>query len=88
MIKAFSHTGISVTNIERSIAFYRDLFGMEGGDIHTFGDKPYNDKYDAVLGLDKACGKVASLRLGDFGLELFEFHAPEPKAGDPDRPGS
>ena len=29
MIKRVNHTGISVSDMERSLTFYRDLLGME-----------------------------------------------------------
>jgi catechol 2,3-dioxygenase-like lactoylglutathione lyase family enzyme len=44
------------------------------------------DKYETILGLRGAQGKVALLRLGDFQVELFEFASPQPRSADPGRP--
>lgn len=81
MVKGMDHVGISVENLERSIAFYRSCFGMEVVIHQTFE----GERYDAILGLAGAKGKVALLRSDNMQLELFEFARPSPKVGDLDR---
>lgn len=70
---AIHHTGLVVSDLDRSIAFYEDHFGAElelrtrasGADVAT------------LHGLEgEADFTIAMLRLGDGRLELFEFHAP------------
>jgi catechol 2,3-dioxygenase-like lactoylglutathione lyase family enzyme len=82
MIKAMKHVGISVSNLGRSISFYRDLLGMEVVVEDTFS----GDQYDAILRLRATSGKVALLKSGDMQIELFEFSHPTPRHADPDRP--
>lgn len=93
MIKSMNHVGISVADLERSIEFYRDAFGLEVASRSEFGDEMsdkygerYERKYRMVLGLESAVGKVAVLRSGNLKFELFEFKTPEPKAADPNHP--
>lgn len=82
MIKAMNHVGVSVANIDRSIEFYQDTFGMELVSYGTFG----GELYETILQLKGAAGKVALLKLADSKLELFEFAHPQPKSGDLNRP--
>jgi catechol 2,3-dioxygenase-like lactoylglutathione lyase family enzyme len=82
MIKGCEHVGISVASLDRSIAFYRDVLGMELLIEAPFG----GERYETILGLRGAGGKVALLRLGDFQVELFEFASPPPRSVDPNRP--
>jgi catechol 2,3-dioxygenase-like lactoylglutathione lyase family enzyme len=50
MITGMSHVGVSVVDLERSIAFYRDLLGMS-----LIQQVPMTGpNYDAIMGKD--CG--------------------------------
>jgi catechol 2,3-dioxygenase-like lactoylglutathione lyase family enzyme len=80
----FSHVGISVANLERSIAFYRDLLGMTVVEEVTFGGA----RYEAILALKRARGRIAILKADSLVVELFEFLEPVPKAMDRMRPVS
>jgi catechol 2,3-dioxygenase-like lactoylglutathione lyase family enzyme len=82
MIKGMNHVGVSVSDLNRAIAFYRDVLGMEVVVQRPFG----GEKYEMILGLKGARGQVALLRFGDIQIELFEFASPRPKRGDPRRP--
>jgi catechol 2,3-dioxygenase-like lactoylglutathione lyase family enzyme len=69
-----AHTSFTVSNLERSIAFYRDLLGFEV--VKTIR---LTDPWIAVMtGFEGADLKVAALRLGasDHVLELIEYVAP------------
>jgi glyoxylase I family protein len=81
-IIGLNHVGISVSHLERAIGFYRDVLGMRVTGRTTFAGEPY----EMVLGLKAARGQVASLRLGDMEVELFEFDYPHPRIGDQNRP--
>lgn len=72
MIRSLEHVGISVSSLERSLGFYRDLLGMEVIDNGEFS----GDLYERILGLEGARGKVALLRSGGLQIELFEFAHP------------
>lgn len=82
VIKSFNHVGISVVSLERSIAFYRDLLGMEVVVETTFEGTQYSE----ILGLQAAAGKVALLKSGSTQLELFEFLSPKPAPMQANRP--
>jgi catechol 2,3-dioxygenase-like lactoylglutathione lyase family enzyme len=84
MIQCLNHVGISVANLERALAFYRDLLGLE-----VLVHRPFAGRhYEMILGLEGASGRVAFLksRLGGLQIELFEFERPTAKPGDPHRP--
>jgi catechol 2,3-dioxygenase-like lactoylglutathione lyase family enzyme len=72
MITGISHVGISVANLERSIAFYRDLLGMRV--IQQVPMRGAN--YDAIMGLKGTEGRIAVLRTGNLEIELLEFRRP------------
>lgn len=84
MSATFSHVGISVANLERSMAFYRDLLGMEVVEQVTF----QGEQYEAILGLKGARGRIAILKSGTLAVELFEFIEPIPKPAEFARPVS
>jgi len=81
MITGISHVGISVANLERSIAFYRDLLGMRLIQQVPLGGA----NYDAIMGLKGTQGRIAVLRTGNLEIELLEFKRPAPQPGDPGR---
>lgn len=85
MVKGFHHVGISVVDIERSIAFYRDIFGMEQAcDIFPFA----GDSYRQIMALPDPQGRMCVMARGSLMLELFEFSRPEPAPQNPDYPVS
>ena len=73
-IKRVNHTGISVRDMERSLAFYRDLLGLELIFDSDVDDVP---PLSAVVGMDNARGRVAWLRAGDTMIELWQWDHPE-----------
>jgi catechol 2,3-dioxygenase-like lactoylglutathione lyase family enzyme len=79
-----AHVGLSVRELHRSIDFYREMLGMEVEVEVDFGC----EKYDRILDLAGARGRVAVVRNGNVRLELFEFHTPLPAGKDPVYPVS
>jgi catechol 2,3-dioxygenase-like lactoylglutathione lyase family enzyme len=78
-----NHVGISVSDIERSIAFYRDLFGLEQRmEIMPFS----GEQYEAIMDIPGVTGRICMIGKGDLNLELFEFD--KAKAKDPEYPVS
>src|ERR1700751_3240441 len=78
-----NHVGISVSDIERSIAFYRDMFGMEQlCEVFPFG----GEQYEAIMDIPGVTGRMCMIGRGDLNLELFEFTKSKPK--DPEYPVS
>lgn len=82
MICDLIHVGLSVRSLSRSIAFYRDLFGME-----VILDVPFDGpRYEALMGLSGVRGRAALLQRKGLELELFEFDFPPPAPANPQRP--
>lgn len=87
-VRGVFHTGFTVGDMARSLAFYRDLLGMEviGEQV---GEAPY---LATVIGIPGVRLKMAFLRVpGDTHvLELLEYvsHPGEPTARETNRPGN
>ncbi len=84
MIRAVHHTAISTGDLERSVAFYRDLLGFE--EVTAFAWEQGAESIDRLTGLESSAARVALLRLENAFVELFEYSAPPPTRGDPARP--
>jgi len=80
MIRGLNHVGISVADLDRSIRFYRQAFGLEVVERCAFS----GELYEKILALSGARGRVALLRKGNLQLELFEF-APAQRARSHER---
>jgi catechol 2,3-dioxygenase-like lactoylglutathione lyase family enzyme len=79
----FNHVGISVTDLDRSIAFYREMFGMEPlGDPFPFSGPQFSE----IMDIPEVQGRMCMIAGGNLWLELFEFA--ESKAKDPAYPVS
>jgi catechol 2,3-dioxygenase-like lactoylglutathione lyase family enzyme len=78
MITSVNHTSFTVSDLERSISFYRDLLGMElislAGRDPAFAEK--------VTGLRGANLKVAYLQAPGHRLELIQYFSPPGKKLD------
>ena len=72
-IVAADHTGITVSNLERSLAFWRDVLGFEFS--HTAHQK--GELAREITGVEGAEIKLAVLRAPDgHKIELLEYLAP------------
>jgi catechol 2,3-dioxygenase-like lactoylglutathione lyase family enzyme len=70
------HVGLSVSSLERSIAFYRDLLGFE---LLRIIDCPPEGRLGEVAALSGASARLAHMALGGQVLELLEFTHPQGK---------
>jgi lactoylglutathione lyase len=72
---ALHHTGYTVSDLDRSVAFYRDLMGL---DVLAQQEKP-GGYLAAIVGYPDAHVRMAHLRAPASGhvLELFEYIAPK-----------
>jgi len=71
-IIAADHTGITVTNLERSVAFWRDVLGFEPSHrAHHTGALA-----SEITGVPGAEISLAVLRGYGHKIELLEYHAP------------
>ena len=67
--------GLCVSDMERSLEFYRDFLGMEVLMELEITD----DRIERVIGEKGAQCRIAHLELGGNILELFQYHRPEGK---------
>ncbi len=83
MLGAMAHVGITVTNMDRSLQFYRDLLGLKLLSDMTFG----GEETEKLTRLNGAVLRSVLLRSdGDLEgppLELLHFVEPREEAGKP-----
>ena len=85
MTLKFNHVGISVSDIERSIGFYRELLGMEQlCEVFPFG----GEQFSQIMDIPGVEGRMCMIGRGSLQLELFEFSNPEPAGKNPEYPVS
>jgi catechol 2,3-dioxygenase-like lactoylglutathione lyase family enzyme len=72
------HIGISVSDMERSVAFYRDVLGFEVLDTGEAFDEE-----DELLDLKGTHLLATSMQSGDVQLELLQFVSPPGKTRAP-----
>jgi len=65
------HVGLTVKNLERSLAFYRDVVGMQEGERLAVKRK----EFDTLTNNPGAQLKVVHLTAGPFMLQLIEYVA-------------
>lgn len=71
MFKHFMHVGITVSDMERSVAFYRDVLGFEvtgTGEAFDEEDKPLDLQGVHLLSTAMSCGNCQ--------IELLQFLSP------------
>ncbi len=83
MFLGIHHTAISTPDLERSIAFYRDLFGFEI--TMDFAWPKGTESMDSTHELKDTSGRVVMLEKGPARLEIFQYETPAPKPADPVR---
>ena len=76
MITNIEHVALSVANLDRSLAFYRDIIGFEVVRILECGPEM---RLGDVNGMPDSTARIAHLCLGDSMLELFEYQNPRGK---------
>jgi catechol 2,3-dioxygenase-like lactoylglutathione lyase family enzyme len=67
------HVGLTVKNLERSVAFYRDVVGMKEEKEQMLNVS--SKEFDTLTNNPGAKLKVAHLTLGPFMLQLIEYVA-------------
>jgi catechol 2,3-dioxygenase-like lactoylglutathione lyase family enzyme len=76
-VESLQHTGLTVSDLERSVAFYRDVLGFE-----VFAESERQGGYfAAIVGYPDAHVRMALLRSGGSShhIELFQYLSPEPR---------
>lgn len=87
--RAFSHVGLSVTDIEEAVEFYTEVLGCylivepASFDEEEDADRPVGQMLTDALGAGWNRVKIAHLATSDgIGIELFEFEGAE-RSEDP-----
>jgi catechol 2,3-dioxygenase-like lactoylglutathione lyase family enzyme len=71
MMPGLNHVGLTVSSLDASVAFYRDVVGFE-----LFSRRRMQGEwFDTLTHNSGADIEVAMLRLGTFVLQLVEYHA-------------
>ncbi len=70
------HIGLSVSNLERSIAFYRDILGLE---LVRILECPPGMRLGEIVGIPGCSARIAHLQSEGGMLELFEYQEPRGK---------
>jgi catechol 2,3-dioxygenase-like lactoylglutathione lyase family enzyme len=76
VIKGLEHVGLSVSDLDRSIAFYRDILGLEV--IRILEPLP-EFPLGRVVGMPDCKARIAHLQSEKGMLELFEYQVPKGK---------
>lgn len=79
MTTTFSHLGICVSDLERSLRFYCEALGFSPAESHVIGDE-----FGRLMELDGVELRSQFVRRDGMAIELLHFSSPEP-VGDPDR---
>lgn len=80
MIVRADHIAMSVKDIERVIAFYRDVMGME-----KVFDREYGETMARLIGVEGTQVRIVHMKLGDSIVELFDYRHPKGREPRPDR---
>ncbi|MBI2171289.1 MAG: VOC family protein [Chloroflexi bacterium] len=78
MITSHNHSSFTVSNLERSVAFYQAIIGFQVESLF----EARGEGIRQITGFQDAHLKVAHLLLGDFRLELVQYLAPKGVAAD------
>ncbi|MDA8216560.1 MAG: VOC family protein [Dehalococcoidales bacterium] len=73
MIVDFHHVSISVRDIDRSVAFYKDILGFE----FMFERDIVNDYVGKIVGYPDMHMRLVFLRAGGEKLELIQYLSPQ-----------
>ena len=76
MLKEMHHTGLSVTDMERSLGLYRDILGMDVEFDVMIKDIP---EFGTIIGLPGVRERIVMLKLNNCRIELFQFFEPKGK---------
>jgi len=82
MNRGLEHTGLSVSNLERSIAFYCEILGFR---VDRILEPAPELPLDRVVNLPGCRARIAHLRSDKGMLELFEYVAPRGRSIPKDR---
>ena len=87
MILGANHIAISVPNLDKALAFYRDLLGLKQvGAFNWDQDSPEAKGAEMILGVKGTAADAVHLAAENLLIELFEFKAGDPAPQNRNRP--
>ncbi|WP_338738030.1 VOC family protein [Haloplanus salilacus] len=80
------HVGVTVTDLDRAVAFYRDVLGLDERDRFSVSGPAFSDAVD----IDGATGRFVHLDGDGVRIELVEYdpEGPDATGGAINRPGA
>jgi len=82
MITHLEHVGLGVADLERSVAFYRDVIGFS---VRRILEPRDDSRLGVITGMPGARARIAHLVMGQNMLELFQYIEPAAKSFAHDR---
>ena len=73
MIQCYQHVSITVSDLERSVSFYRDVLGFTPAET----SESSGETVSRGVGLENVHLKLVTLTQGDCLLELIEYISPQ-----------
>ncbi|MCE5257539.1 MAG: VOC family protein [Chloroflexi bacterium] len=80
MFERMDHAAISVRDMDKAIAFYGDVIGMQ----KTF-DRTFDEPMARIIGIPGTRVRIVHMRLGESVVELFDYQYPHGREPQPDR---
>ena len=80
MFTKADHIAISVKDMDKAIAFYRDVVGME-----KVFDREFAEGMARLIGIEGAQVRIVHMKLNDSVIELFDYAYPKGREPRPDR---
>jgi catechol 2,3-dioxygenase-like lactoylglutathione lyase family enzyme len=78
MIQRADHVAMSVKDMDKVVAFYRDVIGME-----KVFDRTFDEAMGRIIGVPGTQVRVVHMRLNGSVIELFDYA--HPKGREPER---
>lgn len=79
MFTRADHVAISVKDMDKAIAFYRDVIGME-----KVFDRVFDEPMARLIGVKDTKVRIVHMKLGDSVVELFDYKYPKGREPRPD----
>ncbi|HEY8351680.1 MAG TPA: nuclear transport factor 2 family protein [Sphingomonadales bacterium] len=82
MIRGVHHVALSTANLDRLVAFYRDVLGFELATEEISWPKG-STMIDEIVGLKDSAARQVMLRAGNAYIEIFEYSSPAARDAEP-----
>ena len=79
MFKCMDHVAMSVRDLDKCIAFYRDVIGFE-----KVFDREFDVQMGKLIGVEGTRVRIVHLKFGENKLELFKYEYPQGREPRPD----